>query len=33
MSKPLIDERLSPELALMARERGHHEGFPWGVDR
>jgi predicted nuclease of predicted toxin-antitoxin system len=25
MSKVLIDECLSPELALMARERGHHE--------
>jgi hypothetical protein len=25
MTKVLIDECLSPELALMARERGHHE--------
>ncbi len=25
MTKLLIDECLSPELALMARERGHHE--------
>jgi hypothetical protein len=33
VTKLFVDECLSSELALMARERGHHEASHGGLDR